>query len=63
MVNQWARGLRPVPAIKCVAIERVTSRHVTRPELRPTDWMEIWPELADLLAHVLPVDASVVAGD
>ena len=45
-VSNWATGRRPVPAIRCVAIERATDRAVTRPELRPDDWHLIWPELA-----------------
>jgi len=30
----------------CVAIERETNGAVTRKDLRPDDWQEIWPELA-----------------
>ncbi|WP_236596881.1 transcriptional regulator [Paraburkholderia hiiakae] len=30
----------------CVAIERESSGAVTRRDLRPADWHEIWPELA-----------------
>ncbi|WP_321902051.1 transcriptional regulator [Paraburkholderia tropica] len=29
----------------CVAIERESRGAVTRRDLRPTDWREIWPEL------------------
>lgn len=45
---QWASGVRPVPIERCVAIERATEGAVTRRDLRPDDWHEIWPELADL---------------
>lgn len=31
----------------CVAIERVSGRAVTRQDLRPNDWEDIWPELAE----------------
>lgn len=37
---------RPVPIERCIAIERVTGGAVTRRDLRPDDWMLIWPELA-----------------
>ncbi|MCL2310786.1 MAG: Cro/CI family transcriptional regulator [Proteobacteria bacterium] len=47
-VNQWIKGLRPVPITFCVAIERVTEGVVTRRELRSDDWRLIWPELAEL---------------
>ncbi|GAA0493556.1 helix-turn-helix domain-containing protein [Pigmentiphaga daeguensis] len=45
-VNQWLKHERPVPAARCVAIERATNGAVTRQELRPHDWAEIWPELS-----------------
>ncbi len=31
----------------CVALERESAGSVTRRDLRPDDWHEIWPELAD----------------
>ena len=46
-VNQWVKGLRPVPPKHCVAIERVTEGTVTRRDLRPHDWHLIWPELVE----------------
>ena len=46
-VSQWCTGIRPVPIERCVAIERATDGAVTRRDLRPDDWHEIWPELAD----------------
>ena len=50
-VSQWlspasAKG-RPVPPKQCVRIEALTAGAVTRRELRPEDWRDIWPELAD----------------
>lgn len=44
---QMKNGIRPVPILGCVAIERATNGQVTRKDLRPHDWQDIWPELAD----------------
>lgn len=50
VVSNWrARGTTPDAAL-CVAIERATSGAVTRRELRPDDWADIWPELVEV-AH------------
>lgn len=46
MVWQWIEGRRPVPEKRCTRIERITNGAVTRQDLRPDDWAEIWPELA-----------------
>lgn len=46
LISQWANGDRPVPVERCVAIERATKGVVTRRDLRPNDWLQIWPELA-----------------
>lgn len=45
MIYQMTKGLRPVPEKICVAIEQETSGAITRRDLRPDDWHEIWPEL------------------
>ena len=45
-VSKWSSGLRPVPIHRCIPIEKATSKAVTRRDLRPDDWAEIWPELA-----------------
>lgn len=45
-VSQWAHGKRPVPPRFCPAIEQATGGAVTRRDLRPDDWAQIWPELA-----------------
>lgn len=45
-VNQWVSGVRPVPARHCSAIEQATKGAVTRKDLRPKDWADYWPELA-----------------
>ena len=54
---QWTAGVRPVPIERCVPIERATDGAVTRRDLRPDDWQEIWPELAT------PTTAPATAGD
>lgn len=45
MIWQWRAGKRPVAAHFCVKIERATG--ISRRELRPADWGDIWPELID----------------
>ena len=58
---QWASGVRPVPIERCVPIERATDGAVSRIDLRPDDWHEIWPELAPVppaVVGVQPVIAS-----
>ena len=44
-VHRWKTGEEPVPIKACVAIERATAGKVSRKDLRPDDWMQIWPEL------------------
>lgn len=44
-VSQLALKQRPVPVPLATAIELATEAKVTRRELRPDDWSEIWPEL------------------
>jgi len=51
-IRQWQHGYAdrlPSPA-NCVAIERATDGLVTRRDLRPHDWQDIWPELAEAKA-------------
>lgn len=50
-VSRWAAGVRSVPVERCFAIERATGGAVTRRDLRPDDWQQIWPELADSTAQ------------
>ena len=59
LVWQWARGVRPVPIGRCVAIERATLGAVTRKDLRPDDWQDIWPELATPQPTTEPAQAGV----
>lgn len=44
-VHRWATGMKEVPIIRCVEIEKLTHGKVTRQMLRPDDWDQIWPEL------------------
>jgi DNA-binding transcriptional regulator YdaS (Cro superfamily) len=46
VVSDWATGKKGIPVERCVAIERATAGAVTRKDLRPDDWQDIWPELA-----------------
>lgn len=47
VISNWrARGTK-IDAAHCVSIERATLGAVTRCDLRPDDWRDIWPELAD----------------
>ncbi|MCB4321527.1 helix-turn-helix domain-containing protein [Alcaligenes sp. 13f] len=50
-VSDWASGKRPVPIIRCVEIEELTCKQVTRKQLRPDDWYQIWPDLRDQAAQ------------
>jgi len=45
VIHSWATGARPIPIIRCVEIEELTGGEVTRKQLRPDDWWQIWPEL------------------
>lgn len=48
-------GFRPAGEKLCVRIEQATNGKVTRQDLRPHDWREIWPELD---APVLPTHSQ-----
>lgn len=45
-MSDRASGRRSVPVERCADIERGTNGAVTRRDLRPDDWMRIWPELS-----------------
>lgn len=45
VVSDWVTGKKGVPLGRCVQIERATNGEVTRKDLRPDDWQDIWPEL------------------
>lgn len=44
-VCMWRNGKRPVPIKYCIAIENATKGAVTRKDLRPNDYWEIWQDL------------------
>jgi len=46
-LSQMASGNRSVTPERASAIERATEGQVTRRDLRPDDWHEIWPELVE----------------
>jgi DNA-binding transcriptional regulator YdaS (Cro superfamily) len=46
VVSNW-KDRESVPIERCLAIERATNGKVTRRQLRPKDWRDIWPELAN----------------
>lgn len=45
-IIRWRNGDRPIPTKYGAAIERATGGQVTRQELFPAEWEQIWPELA-----------------
>ncbi|MDO9235982.1 MAG: Cro/CI family transcriptional regulator [Aquabacterium sp.] len=61
VVSDWCTGKKAVPLERCVAIERATNGEVTRQDLRPDDWQDIWPELAQAPATIAPVATESVA--
>lgn len=44
-VYQFLNEIRPVSEKVCVRIEQETGGKLTRKQLRPKDWSDIWPEL------------------
>lgn len=44
MITNMLNG-KPVPPKRSTLIEQVTCGKVTRKQLRPDDWRELWPEL------------------
>lgn len=46
-LSQLAAGTTPRSPERCVQIEQVSNGAVTRKDLRPDDWLKIWPELAE----------------
>lgn len=60
-VHQWANGMIAIAIERCVPIERATSGLVTRRDLRPDDWADIWPELACMPNTTQTPDSRAVA--
>lgn len=56
-VAEWCNGRRPVPVRRCRAIEEATGGRITRRDLRPDDWQDIWPELAESEPKPTPAPA------
>ena len=46
-VAKMASGDKSIPLEHATAIEKFTGGFVTRRDIRPDDWRDIWPELAD----------------
>jgi DNA-binding transcriptional regulator YdaS (Cro superfamily) len=44
-LSQMAAGDAAISPARCVLIEEYTEGAVTRRDLRPGDWMDIWPEI------------------
>lgn len=44
-LSQMSDGTSAINPKRCVAIEEATDGSVTRKDLRPDDWSQIWPEL------------------
>ena len=60
-VSQWGStdsSARGVPPKQCVRIEQLTCGRVGRKDLRPHDWRDIWPELAESEEKPTPAPAS-----
>lgn len=58
----WRDGKRRLPPELCASIERATSGLVSRRDLRPDDFLKIWPELAPAAAAPLSsVEATPLA--
>ncbi len=43
-LSQLVSGKAPISVTRCIAIEQATQGAVTRSDLRPKDWQQIWPE-------------------
>lgn len=60
-VSDWCTGKKAIPVERCVAIERATNFEVTRQDLRPNDWQDIWPELAQAPVNTEQPATKIVA--
>lgn len=58
VVSDWCTGKKQVPVERCAAIERATQGAVTRRDLRPDDYLDIWPELAHTQAQAIAPPAA-----
>jgi DNA-binding transcriptional regulator YdaS (Cro superfamily) len=62
VVSDWVTGKKGIPIERCVAIERATQGVVSRKDMRPGTWQEIWPELAQAPANTAPQAIEAIAG-
>jgi len=46
-MSQLVAGIKTASPVQSARIERATNGLVSRQDLRPHDWQEIWPELAE----------------
>ena len=60
LISQWSTTRVP-PFERCIPIERATDGQVTRRDLRPDDWQEMWPELAQAHAERAPAATDLIA--
>lgn len=44
-MSQLANGVAPISPARAVLIERVTNGRISRKDLFPHKWQDIWPEL------------------
>lgn len=51
-LSQMAAGSSAISPARCVSIEKATGGTVSRRDLRPDDWQDIWPELINQPAQV-----------
>ena len=51
VVSDWVSGKKPIPAVHCRAIVAISNGEVTVQEMRPSDWVKYWPELATAQSH------------
>lgn len=58
-IGNWK--MRGIPPKQCVRIERLTDGKVTRRELRPDDYFEIWPDLPPAPANTVQPATETVA--
>ncbi|WP_186239475.1 transcriptional regulator [Burkholderia gladioli] len=46
-LSQMASGESPISEKRCVLIENFFEGRISRRDLRPDDWQDIWPELVE----------------
>lgn len=52
LISQWANGVRPIPAERCLEIEKITEGAVMCEELRPdVDWAYLRGTLPQLVSQ------------